>query len=93
MPPFLNDDLLFSFKFHFHFGQYHYASAYMLYLSFCVLANCSLGYYYNFQAIDEGVDYGSLGTEANRQHLETSCMYYTRAAALYPNDEIQKQVI
>jgi hypothetical protein len=44
------------------------------------------------KSIADAIDHGVLGIERNRECLEKSIHYYLKAAALFPDDEREKQV-
>jgi len=94
MPPFCNVLQLNAFRFSNIFGTYHYAGAYMLYYppSSKDVADSRLGYYWKRKAIADGTDHGAAGMERNRECLEESTTFYLKAAALFPDDEREKQV-
>lgn len=94
MPPLCNAVQLNLFRFSNVFGTYHYAGAYMLYYPPWAkgVTDSRLGYYWKRKAIDDGTDHGAAGMERNRECLQESTTFYLKAAALFPDDEREKQV-
>jgi hypothetical protein len=86
-------ELMKGFKFHCHFGSYHYAGAYLMYvIILCPAIDSRLGYYYKVKASEDGTDHGPAGFQNNPEHIKLSIDMYLRAASLYPDDEPEKHV-
>jgi len=45
------------------------------------------------KSVNDAIDHGAVGIERNRESLEKSIQFYLRAAALFPDDEPEKQVL